>query len=110
MKLRSMELTKKESGGGIECAPSTKDGGPRYPYGLEISLDETVLAKLGIELPEVGSYVRIRADACVTSVSSNQHKDNKPNRNVRVQIERLAVDPSEDESMEEALERGIKQA
>ena len=109
MKMRSMELSKKE---GKEASPmAVKNEAPRYPYGLRISLENETLNKLGLDdLPKVGSYVKIRAEACVVSVSSNEDEGGKPRRSLAVQIERLAIDENEPESMEEALEQGIKQA
>lgn len=110
MKMRSMELTKKESSGGVECSPPTKDSGPRYPFGLELRLDDVTLNKLGIEpLPKVGAYFKVRAEACVTSVSSSEHTKGSPNRTVCLQIERLAVD-DEPDTMEEAVEKGVREA
>lgn len=110
MKMRSMELTKKEAGGSIECAPSFKDSGPRYPFGLELRLDDAALKKLGIDvLPKVGAYFKVRAEACVTSVSSSEHTKGSPNRTVCLQIERLAVD-DEPETMEEAVAKGVREA
>lgn len=115
MKMRSMAQSKSESNMASPMVAS-KDSGPRYPFGLEISLDDASLKKLGIaELPEVGSYVKIRAEACVTSVSSNESNRSKNgprdvSRNVRLQIERLAVDEDEPESMEEAVDKGVRDA
>ena len=46
---------------------------PQYPYGLEISLDNDSLKKLGIdELPEVGSILMIKAKVIVKSTSENE--------------------------------------
>jgi hypothetical protein len=109
MKMRSMELSKKEAKES-EPAIASKSAGPRYPYGLEIRLENDSLEKLGIELPEVGSDVMIRAECCVVSVSSNERDGDKPTRLVTLQIERLAVNPAEPETMEEAIEKGVREA
>lgn len=115
MKMRSMAQTKSESN--MACPVEVgKNSGPRYPFGLEISLDDASLKKLGIgELPAVGTYVKLRASARVTNVSSSENNRSKNgprnlSRNVRLQIERLAVDEDEPESMEEAVEKGAREA
>jgi hypothetical protein len=108
-----MALSKKESNGPEACPVSSpdKDNGPRFPFCLEIRLDQHTLEKLGMtELPEVGERFRVRAEACVTSVSSNEFKKGAKDRTVCLQIERLAVDENEPESMEEAVDRGAREA
>ena len=110
MKMRSMAVSKKESKEMNSPAVLGSDSnGPRYPYGLEIRLDNESLTKLGMSLPKVGSYVKIRAEACVTSVSENESKGGKAHRSVSLQIERLAVD-DEPETMEEAIDKGVREA
>ena len=108
MKMRSMALSKKEAKESRPVATSDSNG-PRYPYGLEIRLDNESLTKLGMSLPKVGEYVKIRAEACVTSVSENESKGGKAQRSVSLQIERLAVD-DEPQTMEEAVDKGVREA
>ena len=109
MKMRSMELSKKEAKESGAPTLATDSNAPRYPYGLEIRLDNESLTKLGMSLPKVGSYVKVRAEACVTSVSENESKGGKAQRSVSLQIERLAVD-DEPQSMEEAVDKGVHEA
>ena len=63
----------------------------QYPYGLRISLCHTELEKLGLELPDVGDVIDLRAFAVVTSVSSNDGEYGSSCR-VELQIEKLAVE------------------
>src|SRR5450631_2341288 len=44
-----------------------------YPYGLEVSLDDDALEKLGLlsDLPDVGEVITFTAKAVVTNVSQN---------------------------------------
>ena len=109
MKMRSMELSKKEAKESNTPTALGDSNAPRYPYGLEIRLDNESLTKLGMSLPKVGSYVKIRAEACVTSVSENESKGGKAHRSVSLQIERLAVD-DEPQTMEEAVDKGVREA
>lgn len=71
------------------CAP-IKCAQPDYPYGLRITLDEKQLKKLGIETPQVGEYLDLRAFACVKSVSSDS-TDHGETCRVELQIEKIAV-------------------
>ena len=110
MKMHNMAMSKAEAKTMSEpCLVGAKDAGPRYPYGLEIRLNNEALEKLGIALPKVGTSVRVIADCCVTSVSSNERQKGEPNRSVELQIERLAVN-SEPETMEEAISKGVREA
>lgn len=92
MQLTDMKSTvpAKES---TALVPTERD---EYPYGLCISLDEGSLEKLGISmLPAVGADVKLVAIACVVTVSQHECQgDEKPNRCVSLQIEKLAVLPS----------------
>jgi hypothetical protein len=108
MKMRSMELSKKESEGSLPSL--AKSDRPRYPYGLRISFENDTLKKLGLDtLPKVGSYVKLRAECCVVSVSSSEDEGGKPHRSMAIQIERLALD-DEPETMEEAVSKGVREA
>jgi hypothetical protein len=55
---------------------STAVSVPTYPYGLCISLDEEILAKLGMQgdLPEIGEVMQFTALAKVTSASMNERE------------------------------------
>jgi hypothetical protein len=55
------------------------DDGPRYPYGLELRLDEEALGKLGITAPPaVGTTMTITAKVIVTSASQHQTQGGDP--------------------------------
>lgn len=86
----------------------------RYPYGLELRLDNETIEKLGLDkLPTVGKRVRIEAVAIVSGAHVNEtsDKDGKKhnNRSLELQIHKLAVN-SEASSMEEAIDDGIDDA
>lgn len=91
MTLTSMKLTAAEKKDGAQ--PSTPEG-PRYPYGLTLSLDNDTLEKLGMKLPDVGDTLMIVASAKVTSVSENEDAYGgkvERHRNASVQIVAMAV-------------------
>lgn len=77
MALVNMKLTPEEAKEADGCvAPS--DGGPAYPWGLSLYLDDETLAKLGItQLPDVGSRLTLSAIVEVTSNSQRQTQEGK---------------------------------
>lgn len=65
-------------------------GGADYPYGLQITLDNDSLLKLGIEeLPDITSSIVIHAIAKVTAISIN--KNEKENKQVALQITDMEI-------------------
>ena len=60
---------------------------PRYPYGLNLRLENEAIDKLGIkEMPEVGEEVMVMAKAKVESCSMNEQSDGKKYRTISLQI------------------------
>lgn len=72
----------------MPCSPSSQD---RYPYGLEIRLDDESMAKLGIDLPAVGKEVTITAKAMVEEASSRETQEGGPKLSCTLQITKLKV-------------------
>lgn len=85
----SMKRTKKDKkkDEDVCCAPSSEE---TYPYGLRIRLDDESLTKLKMDLPKVGSTVKIEAQGEVVEVSQHE-SDKRTNRHVEIQIEKLSV-------------------
>lgn len=66
--------------------------GPDYPWGLQITLDDAALTKLGIkELPDAESEAHIMAVGKVTRVSSTS-EGGKTRRSMEIQIMKLNVE------------------
>lgn len=92
--LVSLKRTKKEKseGDSVCCAPG---GGDDYPYGTRLDLDEDSLDKLGItNLPEVGSTMKVTAEASVDSVSSRAYAGEdggKQKRSLTLQLTKMAL-------------------
>ncbi len=60
---------------------------PQYPYGLEISLDNDCLAKLGIdEVPEVGDVLTLKAKVIVKSTMESDSLNGGENCCMSLQI------------------------
>lgn len=76
MALTNMKLSPTEAKEIDCCSPS--DGGPAYPYGLSLYLNDETLTKLGMaDLPDVGSKLQLTAIVEVTSNSQRQTQDGK---------------------------------
>lgn len=64
-----------------------------YPYGLQLSLDEEVMAKLGIKaLPAVGQKMVLQATVEVCATSQYDSKEGEPSQNVSLQITAMGLE------------------
>jgi len=83
-------------------------GSSPYPWGLQISLDEAALKKLGFkELPDAGELCQITAVGKVTSVSSTAQEKN-PVRRMEIQITDLNVACEDEDEDAERFTKGYK--
>lgn len=91
-KLADMKLSKRQKNRMFgACSPGYGGGGPDYPWGLSITLDEAGLKKLGIvDLPDAGEECMIQAVGKVTSVSKTAN-DKGGERRVEIQITKLSL-------------------
>lgn len=89
--LISMENTAKEAAAEV-AAPAPSDG-PKYPWGLCITLNDDTLEKLGVKtLPAAGTTVTIIAKAQVTSTSERQTEGDGTKQSMDLQITDMQVD------------------
>jgi hypothetical protein len=66
---------------------------PKYPWGLEICLNDDSLDKLNVKtLPAVGTEVTIVAKACVSSTSERSTEGNGSSASMSLQITDLQID------------------
>jgi len=111
MELVNMQMpgTKVDSQETIAAEPSksSQPSQPEYPYGLQISLDNDGLQKLGIDIStmRVGDGVLIQAKAEVKSVSisENSYNDGKIEQRLELQITDIAINPPTEESFEDTF-------
>lgn len=89
--LTDMKITKKEVKGKSAPCCGLDSSSSRYPYGLEIRLDDEVMKKLGIDLPEVGKEISIVAKATATEASSRDSQDGGKRLSCTLQITKLKV-------------------
>lgn len=106
MKLVDLKLSKADKKASEPTAiVGGKYEGPDYPYGLTLRLDNASLDKLGIdELPKVGAAMKVMAMAVVTSVSSHESR-NREDRTVELQVQQLAMEDEDDDSLESIVKR-----
>lgn len=85
MKLKNMEQEV------LTSAPKEIEG-PKYPYGLRITLEEEQLAALGMKLlPGIDKEVAVSAKGYVCRVSSNESEYGS-HRCVEIQLTELALE------------------
>lgn len=87
--MESMKMTaseKKESS--PEVAMPKQDP---YPYGLRLELNRETIKKLGIELPEVGEVLELRALAKVVSCHASQQEGGDEYASCSLQITDMEV-------------------
>lgn len=104
MKLQSMKLSKSDVERQQEkwSKPPAQDA-DRYPYGLELHLDNDVLEKLNLgELPEVGSTMTLMATVKVTTVSSRDEVDGDKRNNVSLQITAMGLESDKADNTKKA--------
>ncbi len=75
MKLVSMKMPPRDTSPKC-CEVPISPEGPRYPYGLEIELNDDVMTKMGLDSSDfkAGEVVNIVAKAKVTRVSSTDRQ------------------------------------
>lgn len=94
MGLVNMKMSKEEAE--EQSSPSQTDA-PRYPYGLEISLDDDALGKLGLgDGLSVGDEVTIAAKAKVTRKSGYETLVGDAENSISLQITDMEVSGAAD--------------
>ena len=94
-KLVDLKFTKAEAKAANDYS-TPKDGGPEYPWGLTIRLEDEELTKLGIKsLPDVGGEYHLSVVAQVQSATETRMANGKTDRCVCLQITMLGIDLEE---------------
>lgn len=109
--LTDMKLPKRKKNSHAEVACDSPDE-PRYPYGLEINLDNDALDRLGLELPEAGERFIVLGVGPVTQVRQSDNKRGK-DRSLTIQLQKIEVGPvatGKIKNAVDAVSAGIKQA
>ena len=110
--IKALVSMKREPSENTPTPATSSPSEEEYPYGLRIRLENDDLEKLGIaNLPDVGTSMKIHADATVQSVSSNQTKGDEGSKKcVELQITGMQIkgshssaEESDDEEYEEEV-------
>lgn len=88
-KLVSMEMDAEEAS--EEGAPADADP-PKYSYGTRISLDDSLIEKLGLTDCKVGDVVTIQAKGRVISYSESEQRDGDEECRCEIQITHMAIE------------------
>jgi len=75
MQMISMKMDPQEAQADACCAPCDPGDAPLYPYGLSLSLNDEVMRKLGIPLPDVNVKYTLVANVEVCSASKTDTQD-----------------------------------
>ena len=108
-KLKSVKLPKRSSHNSDHAVKADE---PRFPFGLEITLENDTINKLGIELPEAGEQFIVVGVGPVTRVSQTDNKRGK-DRSFSIQLQKIEVGPVTTgaiKSAVDAVSAGIKEA
>ena len=77
----------------------------KYPYGLELSLDEKALSKLGVkELPKVGTKLMLEAKVVVGSVRESERANGRSSKHMGLQITDMELSTKSDDAGDEGKE------
>lgn len=102
---KDMKLTPEESKDFLPCAgpcDNGKDPGPMYPWGLNVTLTQRELEKMGVSIDslETGSTVHLHSLAKVTSKSEDERADGEKTCRVELQLQQLAIESEDAENKE----------
>lgn len=72
----------------------SKDNAPMredYPYGLRIDFDDEMMTKLGMDLPEVGSEVKLAAEGTVERAEVRDSTYGGKSKSCCIQLKKMKV-------------------
>lgn len=101
MKMVSMVMKPEKKGEGKSdccccagpCGCGDDEGKPRYPWGLQLRLENDQLQALSISsLPKVGATMTIQATVKVTRCSEEEREGAAPDRDISLQITDLGLE------------------
>src|SRR5512138_1876701 len=110
MKLKSMKLSEQQADKVAEVAAGSKPEGPRYPWGLAISLENESMKKLGLsakDLP-VGGEVAIVGKARVVRAGSYESEGDSKREDAGLQLTDLAIELGDSDAGEVLFGGGPK--
>ena len=102
-----MAMTPKERAENAPVMPTSEYDGPKYPWGLSISLDEDALEKLEVDFEsiEVGETYHLFVLAKVTAKSNSERESGEPRKCVEMQITHMGAESEDAEDKEKTPTR-----
>jgi hypothetical protein len=94
--------------------PLEESTGAYYPWGLELTLKDEEIKKLGLDVKSlnIDGMLRIEAEAKVVSMDISQtlNSEKKPRtqQNVRLQITRMSASPENSETPEDSFRQAAE--
>lgn len=86
-----MSPEEQKSSGYAMPAIAAEPAKPQYPYCLQISFDEEIMEKLGIdEMPTVGDMLKFSAESIVTGTNTSATGDEE-SRRINIQITHIDI-------------------
>ena len=102
--MKSMKMSEEER---AEYQDAVMAPQPVYPWGLQITLDDDALEKLGIKkLPGLDQVLEIRCKAQVTGLHARKESNEEDDQCLNLQITDMEVVDMGDKSAAEKLYRG----
>jgi len=100
MKMVNMAMKAEKEGKSDSCccgAPcSCESDKPRYPWGLQLSLENEQLQAMGISaMPKVGETMTLQATVKITRCSEEEREGAEANRSISLQITDLGLETPE---------------
>lgn len=89
-----MDKQEKKDMNGPQVVGTSAPDGPDYPYGLEVSLEDPALKKMGVDMSmhKVGDEVVLHAKCKITRMSQSETNGGDKNRTMGLQITDMCVD------------------
>ena len=109
--LTSMKITKQERKENTSPVPTEvgMNGGPQYPWGLQVNLDDASLKKMGVSLADyaVDDVVELYARCKVTRLSQSAREGGEKDRTMELQITDMCLEAADMEADKEKADEDM---
>lgn len=113
MKLTSIELAKPHVEEVKTAEPMTNGWYEKFPYGMRITMDTSVLDKLNIDVADypTGTTVKVIAEATIIRTTDEKSIDDSTGavRSIEMQITEVAIEPSVEADFERSFNEAVNE-
>jgi hypothetical protein len=107
--LKDMKLEKSDADK-MYGQPTLAADQPKYPYGLQLNLDDASLSKLGLsQLPNVGEKMIVLAVVEVSNASAYENKGEGVKQSLGLQITEMCLHPYDEKVLKEEKSESMQQ-